>query len=73
MAKRQTTRPDMPFSGRLRQAVEESQLTRYRISQTTGIDQATLCRFVRGEVGLSLANIDELVKCLGLELRKLGE
>ena len=57
------------FSDRLRQAVRESELTRYAISVQTGIDQGTLCRFIRGERGISLESVDQLMECLGMEVR----
>jgi hypothetical protein len=57
------------FSDQLRQAVRESELTRYAISVRTGIDQGTLCRFIRGERGISLDSADRLMDCLGLEIR----
>jgi transcriptional regulator with XRE-family HTH domain len=58
------------FSDRLRQAVRESEMTRYAISVRTGIDQGTLCRFIRGERGISLDSVDRLMDCLGLEIRQ---
>jgi hypothetical protein len=57
------------FSDQLRQAVSDSELTRYAISTRTGIDQGTLCRFVRGERGMSLDSVDRLMECLGLAIR----
>ena len=57
------------FSDQLRQAVRASELTRYSISVRTGIDQGTLCRFIRGEWGMSLDSVDRLMECLGLEIR----
>jgi hypothetical protein len=57
------------FSDNLRQAVRDSELTRYAISVRTGIDQGTLCRFIRGERGMSLDSVDKLMECLELEIR----
>jgi hypothetical protein len=57
------------FSDQLRQAVRESELTRYAISVKTGIDQGTLCRFIRGERGMSLDSVDKLMECLELEIK----
>jgi hypothetical protein len=53
----------------MRQAVRDSELTRYAISVRTGIDQGTLCRFIRGERGMSLDSVDKLMECLELEIR----
>ena len=57
------------FSDVLRQAVRDSELTRYAISVRTGIDQGTLSRFIRGERGMSLDSVDRLMECLELEIR----
>jgi transcriptional regulator with XRE-family HTH domain len=57
------------ISEQLRQAVERSGKTRYRISMETGITQSQLSRFVNDpNVNLSLANIDKLCECIGAEL-----
>jgi transcriptional regulator with XRE-family HTH domain len=58
-----------PFSDQLRRAIRESGLTRYAISLRTGIDQATLSKFMKSERGLSLSAIDKLIDDLGLEIR----
>ena len=56
-------------SEQLRQAIQRCSKTRYRISRETGIDQATLSRFVHNRTaGLTLANVDKLCKSIGLEL-----
>lgn len=52
----------------LRDAVKRSGVTRYRLSQELGIDQASLSRFVSGDGGLSLESIDKLAAHLGLRL-----
>jgi hypothetical protein len=44
-------------------------MTRYSICVKTGIDQGTLCRFVKGQCGMSLVSIDRLMEFLGLEIR----
>lgn len=56
------------FSDALRQAIERSELTRYRIAQQTGIAESVLSRFVNRQTNLSLANIDRLCEALGLRL-----
>jgi transcriptional regulator with XRE-family HTH domain len=58
----------MKLSDQLRQAIADSGLTRYRISQATGISEAGLGKFVHGERGLSLESIDRLAEFLNLEL-----
>jgi hypothetical protein len=57
------------FTDDLRQAVRDSDRTRYAIAKETGIDHAMLSRFVRGQAGMSLKAIDRLMECLGLEIR----
>jgi transcriptional regulator with XRE-family HTH domain len=54
----------------LKAAIEDSGLTRYRISKDTGIDEAALMRFMRGETSLRLDRADVLADYLGLELVK---
>lgn len=56
------------LTDQLREAVRRCQVTRYRLSQELGIDQAALSRFVSGERGLSLEAIDKLAAYLGLRL-----
>jgi transcriptional regulator with XRE-family HTH domain len=53
----------------LKAAIEESGLTRYRIAKDTGIDEAALMRFMRGEQSIRLDKADVLADYLGLELR----
>ena len=56
------------LSDQLRRAIEESEMTRYRISKLTGIDQATLSRFVHGECGMLMESLDKLAAVLDLRL-----
>jgi len=53
----------------VREALRKSKITRYQIWKETGIDQAGLSRFVHGEAGLSIANLEMVADCLGLELK----
>jgi DNA-binding phage protein len=64
MTKKERTR----FSDQLRQAIERSNKTRYRISQETGVSEAVLSRFVHQKVGLSMETVDLICECLGLRL-----
>ena len=59
----------MKATDTLRQAMERSGLTRYQISQETGIAESVLSRFASGERTLSGQNIDKLADYLGLELK----
>lgn len=53
----------------LRTAILDSEKTRYRLSIETGIDQATLSRFVHRKMGINLDSASKLADVLGLELR----
>ena len=54
----------------LARAIEESDVTRYRISKDTGINQSVLLRLVKGTGGCSLETLDVLCGYLGLELAR---
>ena len=56
------------FSDEIRAVVESCGKTRYRIAKETGIDAAVLCRFVQGQVGLSMDTLDKLAACIGLHV-----
>ena len=57
------------FSDQLRRAIETAPVSRYAIHKATGIDQAILSKFVRGErMGLSMETVDALCFYLGLKL-----
>ena len=65
MAKK-SKRPKL--SEQVREAVEASGLSRYRIAKETGLYEATLSRFMSGERGLTLKALDVLAEYLGLEI-----
>jgi len=62
------TREQAKLSDQVRQAIDAAGKTRYQISQDTGIDQATLCRFMGGSAGLSMTVLDKLAQHLGLRI-----
>ena len=64
MTKKQTKR----FSDEIRFAIENCGKTRYQIAKETGIDAATLCRFVQGKMGLTTKTLDKLTEYLGLRI-----
>ena len=55
-------------SDQLRAAIKASAMSRYRISQLTGVDQAVLSKFMAGTVRLSQQSIDAICEVLELEL-----
>jgi len=60
-------------SERLKRAIRESGMSRYAISQASGVDQATLSKFMSGQRGLTLDSVDKLAGVLGLEMRLITE
>ena len=58
----------VPFSDQLRQAIRQSEKSRYRISKEMGISEAVLSRFMNQKVGLSMKTVDLLCECVGLRL-----
>ena len=58
----------LTISDQLRQAIERSGISRYKISQSTGIAESVLSRFVRGETGLTLDTVDTLCELLNARL-----
>lgn len=53
------------FTEQLRRLIETSGQSCYRISLETGIDKATLSRFMNQKGGLSMPNLDLLAEYLG--------
>ena len=66
MAKKKPTREKL--TDQVRQAIEDCDETRYAICKATGLDNATLCRFVSGERGLSMEALDTLAEYLELDI-----
>ena len=62
-------RKQQSFSEQLRQAIDQDERSRYRISMETGIPQGQLSRFMHSKGGLSLRSVDRLCECLGLGLK----
>jgi hypothetical protein len=52
----------------IREAIEKSGKTRYRIAQETGIDESLLSKVVKGCGGLSFASLAALLEYLDLEI-----
>jgi len=58
-----------PLTDQLRQAIDDSGLTRYQIAQETGIDESALAKFYNGKRGLSMEALNALGECLHLTIR----
>lgn len=56
----------------IREAIEKSGKTRYRISQESGVAQAVLCKIMAGGT-CSMDTAETLCEYLGLKLRPCGK
>ena len=56
------------LTDQLRQAIEDSGLTRYRIAKETGISESTLAQFYNGHRGLSMNALNALGDFLQLTI-----
>lgn len=65
MSKKQTL-----LSDQLRDFIETAEVSRYRLSQQTGISQSLLSRFMHGKAFFSEESLNTLADALGLELTK---
>jgi transcriptional regulator with XRE-family HTH domain len=57
------------LESQLRQAILDSKLSRYKISQLTGVDKAQLSYFVHGKRTLTLESAEKIAEVLKLELK----
>lgn len=55
-------------SDQIRQAIDDSGLTRYRIARETGISESTLSLFCNGQRGLPMRTLDTLGEFLELKV-----
>lgn len=72
MAKRRTNL----LTDQLRQAIDDSGITRYRIAKETGISESALAQFYNGHRGLSMEALNALGEYLQLKItlgRKPGK
>lgn len=56
------------ITDQLREAIDESGITRYRISQETGISESTLSQFSNGNRGLSMEALNAIGEFLQLRI-----
>lgn len=64
MAKKRTNL----LTDQLRQAIDDSGLTRYEIAKQTGIDESALAKFYNGHRGLSMEALNALGEFLQLTI-----
>jgi plasmid maintenance system antidote protein VapI len=57
------------IEAQLRRAIINSELSRYRLSQITGVPESVLCTFVNGTRSITMTTAAKLAKALGLELK----
>ena len=56
------------LSDQVRQAVDESGLTRYRVCKECGLDQGAFSHFMAGKIGMKLSNLDAVADLLDLRI-----
>jgi hypothetical protein len=56
------------ISQQLRQFINSSALSRYRICKEIGLGESTMSHFMAGRCGLQLSTIDRLGELLGLRI-----
>lgn len=56
------------LTDQLRQAIDDSGLTRYEIAKATGIDESALAKFYNGHRGLSMRALNALGEYLQLTI-----
>jgi DNA transposition AAA+ family ATPase len=56
------------LTDQLRQAIDDSGLTRYRIAQETGVSESALAQFYNGHRGLSMKAMNALGEFLQLQI-----
>ena len=57
-----------PISQQLREAIDASEMSRYRICKEIKLPESTMSHFMAGRCGLQLSTIDRLGALLGLQL-----
>lgn len=60
------------LSDQIRQAIDASGMSRYRICKMTAIPQSTMSRFMAGKLGLSMSLLDRLGEALDLRIVRGG-
>ena len=63
-----TRKAAKPISQQLREAIDASGMSRYRICKELGLPESTMSRFMAGQRGLALTTVDRLGELLGLRL-----
>ena len=61
-----TRKTPKPISQQLREAIDASGMSRYRICKEINLPESTMSHFMAGYCGLQLSTIDRLGELLGL-------
>lgn len=61
----------MSFSDQIRRAIRDCGLSRYRIAEEAGVEQASLSRFMAGS-GITTTTLDAIARVLRLEVTMKG-
>jgi transcriptional regulator with XRE-family HTH domain len=56
------------LADQVRAAIDESQLSRYEIAKRSGVDEASISRFMNERAGLSFVALEKLAPVIGLEI-----
>ncbi len=56
----------LSFTDQIRKCIDGCGMTRYAIGVSTGIDHATISRFMNGKGGLSMEGMDSIAQCIGM-------
>jgi len=67
------SKPKRKLGDQIRQAVDDSGLSRYAICKATRIDQGGFSHFMAGKAGLTLANLDLVADVIGLGVTLNGK
>jgi transcriptional regulator with XRE-family HTH domain len=62
------TRKPAKLSDQIRQAVNRSGMSRYRICKIIGLDEGMMSRFMASKMGLSVTTLDKLAAVLRLTI-----
>jgi len=66
--KKQKQKRSNLLTDQLRQAIDDSGLTRYRIAKETGVSESALAQFYNGHRGLSMESLNALGEFLQLTI-----
>jgi plasmid maintenance system antidote protein VapI len=66
-------RKPQTFSDELREAIDASGLSRYRICMKIGLAQSCLSRFMAGQMNLTTATLDRIAELIDLHVTTGGK